>query len=71
MSIGTACSVLVLFTGANSGHYTSYAKHPEDGKWYYYNDETVTERSPAEDEFTSTYVLFYQRKGIYMKLYLI
>lgn len=55
---------LNLITGANSGHYTAYAKHAVDGKWYYYNDETVSENHPGDDEFTSTYVLFYQRKGI-------
>ena len=27
----------------NSGHYTSYSKQPVTCKWYYYNDETVTE----------------------------
>ena len=27
----------------NSGHYTSYSKQPVTSKWYYYNDETVTE----------------------------
>jgi ubiquitin C-terminal hydrolase len=53
-----------FITGANSGHYTAYAKHPVGGQWYYYNDETVTETHPGEDEFTSTYVLFYQRKGM-------
>ncbi|XP_060563372.1 LOW QUALITY PROTEIN: uncharacterized protein LOC132722815 [Ruditapes philippinarum] len=56
-------SLVCHFGGANSGHYTAYAKHPVGGQWYYYNDETVTETHPGEDEFTSTYVLFYQRKG--------
>ncbi|XP_045201160.2 uncharacterized protein LOC123554858 [Mercenaria mercenaria] len=56
-------SLVCHFGGANSGHYTAYAKHPVDGQWCYYNDETVTESIPGDEEFTSTYVLFYQRKG--------
>ncbi|KAL4220399.1 hypothetical protein ACF0H5_020802 [Mactra antiquata] len=56
-------SLVCHFGGANSGHYTAYAKHPENGTWYYYNDETVTEHVPGNDEYDSTYVLFYQRKG--------
>lgn len=27
----------------NSGHYTAYVRHMLSDKWYYYNDETVTE----------------------------
>lgn len=56
-------SCVCHFGGANSGHYTAYAKHPVSGQWYYYNDETVSLQSPGEDDFSSTYVLFYQRKG--------
>ncbi|XP_052272033.1 uncharacterized protein LOC127872721 isoform X1 [Dreissena polymorpha] len=51
------------YGGANSGHYTAYARHPVDGRWYFYNDETVTESTPSDPEFSSTYMLFYQRKG--------
>ncbi|XP_052783368.1 uncharacterized protein LOC128219583 [Mya arenaria] len=54
-------SLVCHFGGAHSGHYTAYARHPVDGKWYYYNDETVTEMTPSDPEFSSTYVLFYQR----------
>lgn len=55
-------SLVCHFGGASSGHYTSYTMHPVDGKWCYYNDESVTESLPADEEFSSTYVLFYQRK---------
>ena len=34
---------IVPYLAADSGHYTAYSKHPLTDKWYYYNDETVTE----------------------------
>jgi ubiquitin carboxyl-terminal hydrolase 47 len=36
-------SVLVHSGGANSGHYYCYIKSFEDGKWYNFNDGTVSE----------------------------
>ena len=49
-----------------SGHFIAFCKSPNDGKWYCYNDATVTEiDNPTENndgEFESVpYVLFYQR----------
>ncbi|KAK3576537.1 hypothetical protein CHS0354_018043 [Potamilus streckersoni] len=56
-------SAVCHYGGANSGHYTAYTRHPLDSKWYYYNDETATELTPREEDYSSAYVLFYQRKG--------
>ena len=45
---GCKCSLfvsinLISFIAVNSGHYTAYSKQPVTNKWYYYNDESVTE----------------------------
>ncbi|XP_023205908.1 ubiquitin carboxyl-terminal hydrolase 15 isoform X2 [Xiphophorus maculatus] len=50
------------YGGMGGGHYTAYAKNKEDGKWYNFDDSSV---SPAsEDQIVSKagYVLFYQRQ---------
>uniref|UniRef100_H3CMZ5 Ubiquitin carboxyl-terminal hydrolase n=1 Tax=Tetraodon nigroviridis TaxID=99883 RepID=H3CMZ5_TETNG len=50
------------YGGMGGGHYTAYAKNKDDGKWYYFDDSSV---SPAsEDQIVSKagYVLFYQRQ---------
>ncbi|XP_028426171.1 ubiquitin carboxyl-terminal hydrolase 15 isoform X2 [Perca flavescens] len=50
------------YGGMGGGHYTAYAKNKDDGKWYNYDDSSV---SPAnEDQIVSKagYVLFYQRQ---------
>ena len=54
---------MFIYSDVNSGHYTAYAKHPMTEKWYYFNDEQISERLPGEEEYSSAYVLFYQRKG--------
>ncbi|ESP05048.1 hypothetical protein LOTGIDRAFT_109772, partial [Lottia gigantea] len=56
-------SVVCHFGGSNSGHYTAYSKHPIYQEWFYYNDETVTKQTPKHDEYSSGYVLFYQKQG--------
>ena len=53
--------IFVDITGVNSGHYTAYAKHPVTGRWCYFNDEQMSERTPSEEDHSSAYVLFYQR----------
>ncbi|KAL5003966.1 hypothetical protein ScPMuIL_017422 [Solemya velum] len=55
-------SIVNHFGGSNAGHYTSYAKHPLDREWYYFNDETVSHQAPRDEEYCSAYVLFYQRQ---------
>ncbi|KAI1905468.1 hypothetical protein AGOR_G00016510 [Albula goreensis] len=50
------------YGGMGGGHYTAFAKSKDDGKWYYFDDSSV---SPAnEDQIVSkaAYVLFYQRR---------
>ena len=37
--------------GAYGGHYYAYIKSFEDGKWYNFNDSTVTELSGEEELF--------------------
>ncbi|XP_055087443.1 ubiquitin carboxyl-terminal hydrolase 15-like isoform X3 [Periophthalmus magnuspinnatus] len=50
------------YGGMGGGHYTAYAMNKDDGKWYNFDDSSV---SPAsEDQIVSKagYVLFYQRQ---------
>lgn len=63
-------SIVCHFGGASAGHYTCYAKHPLTSQWYYYNDETVSQQTPSSSEYSSGYVLYYQRQGKRSLLYL-
>lgn len=46
------------------GHYTSYARNVNDGKWYHFDDSFVQEVSIDKVESNKdAYVLFYCRKG--------
>ncbi|GFN98221.1 ubiquitin carboxyl-terminal hydrolase [Plakobranchus ocellatus] len=56
-------SIVCHLGGASAGHYTCFARHPLTHQWNYYNDETVSAQEPGDAEFTSGYVLFYQRQG--------
>ncbi|KAI8770642.1 CAunnamed protein product [Biomphalaria glabrata] len=56
-------SIVCHFGGASAGHYTCYSKHPLTSQWYYYNDDSVCQQTPSESEYSSGYVLFYQRRG--------
>ncbi|XP_072233383.1 ubiquitin carboxyl-terminal hydrolase 15-like isoform X2 [Leuresthes tenuis] len=50
------------YGGMGGGHYTAYTKNKDDGKWFNFDDSSV---SPAsEDQIVSKagYVLFYQRQ---------
>jgi len=52
------------FGGMGGGHYTAYAKNMTDGKWYYFDDSSV---SAADEESVcskAAYVLFYQRRDV-------
>jgi uncharacterized protein YcgL (UPF0745 family) len=60
------CVLTHLGPSGMSGHFIAFCKSPNDGKWYCYNDATVTEiDNPTENdngEFESVpYVLFYQK----------
>ena len=58
---------MTLFLGVDSGHYTAYAKHVVNNKWYYYNDERCVEQTPHDDDYKNAYVLFYQCKGMFLR----
>jgi len=50
--------------GLGGGHYVAYARSSENGKWYYYNDSSVSESSPEEvaNDQVGAYVLFYVQR---------
>lgn len=49
--------------GVMGGHYTSYVKNA-NGKWYHYNDTSVTEIGVPESIISpKAYVLFYRKKN--------
>ncbi|EMP31928.1 Ubiquitin carboxyl-terminal hydrolase 15 [Chelonia mydas] len=48
------------YGGMGGGHYTAFAKNKDDGKWYYFDDSSVS--TASEDQIVATYVLFYQRQ---------
>lgn len=56
-------NVTLTFSAASGGHYTSYSKNPKTDSWHYFNDDSVTNKSPSKDEFSSGYILFYAKKG--------
>ncbi|XP_041350619.1 uncharacterized protein LOC121369633 isoform X2 [Gigantopelta aegis] len=61
-------SIVCHFGGAHSGHYSSYSRHPLTSEWFYYNDDTITQQTPREDDFSSAYVLFYERQGTHSEV---
>ncbi|KAJ2156060.1 hypothetical protein GGF46_005435 [Coemansia sp. RSA 552] len=51
------------YGGLGGGHYTAYAKNPEDGQWYDFNDSHVSPVGDPESIKTSAaYMLFYRLK---------
>ena len=48
----------------NFGHYTATVKSKKDGKWYNYNDETVTPINNCDIITNNIYCLFYRKKNI-------
>ncbi|XP_077679180.1 ubiquitin carboxyl-terminal hydrolase 4 isoform X2 [Eretmochelys imbricata] len=44
------------------GHYTAYAKNKVNGKWYYFDDSSVSMASEDQIVTKAAYVLFYQRR---------
>uniref|UniRef100_A0A671NJH8 Ubiquitin carboxyl-terminal hydrolase n=1 Tax=Sinocyclocheilus anshuiensis TaxID=1608454 RepID=A0A671NJH8_9TELE len=52
------------YGGMGGGHYTAYGKNKVDGKWYYFDDSSVS--SATEDQIVTkaAYVLFYQRRDV-------
>ncbi|XP_062853923.1 ubiquitin carboxyl-terminal hydrolase 4 [Trichomycterus rosablanca] len=50
------------YGGMGGGHYTAYAKNKSDGKWYYFDDSSVSSASEDQIVTKAAYVLFYQRR---------
>lgn len=44
------------------GHYTAYAKNKNDGKWYKFDDSSVSKVDDGKVQTSSAYMLFYQRR---------
>ncbi|RSM09585.1 hypothetical protein CDV31_007598 [Fusarium ambrosium] len=52
------------YGGLGGGHYTAYAKNFVDGRWYNYNDSSVSPVSDPSACITSAaYLLFYRRRS--------
>ena len=56
------------FGGVGGGHYTAYAKNVTTGKWYNFDDSSVSEASEASLVTSAGYVLFYRRKDYWETL---
>uniref|UniRef100_A0A3B3VN88 Ubiquitin carboxyl-terminal hydrolase n=1 Tax=Poecilia latipinna TaxID=48699 RepID=A0A3B3VN88_9TELE len=50
------------YGGMGGGHYTAYGKNKMDGKWYYFDDSSVSSASEDQIVTKAAYVLFYQRR---------
>ena len=50
------------YGGTGGGHYTAICKN-YDGRWYNYNDSSVSLSSPGNVVSSSAYVLFYRRRN--------
>uniref|UniRef100_A0A6Q2YBI1 Ubiquitin carboxyl-terminal hydrolase n=1 Tax=Esox lucius TaxID=8010 RepID=A0A6Q2YBI1_ESOLU len=50
------------YGGMGGGHYTAYGKNKADGKWHYFDDNSVSAASEDQIVTKAAYVLFYQRR---------
>uniref|UniRef100_A0A7N5K4S4 Ubiquitin carboxyl-terminal hydrolase n=1 Tax=Ailuropoda melanoleuca TaxID=9646 RepID=A0A7N5K4S4_AILME len=53
------------YGGMGGGHYTAFAKNKDDGKWYYFDDSSVSTASEDQIVSKAAYVLFYQRQDTF------
>ncbi|XP_034713167.1 uncharacterized protein LOC117935145 isoform X2 [Etheostoma cragini] len=64
-------AVVEHFGDLRSGHYTATIKSQEDGRWYNFNDATVTllDNQPFQlhdfEKSSSAYLLFYRKKKVH------
>lgn len=52
------------YGGMGGGHYVASAKNHFDGKWYNFNDSSVSPEKEEDIVNSSAYLLFYKRKDI-------
>jgi len=50
------------------GHYTAYCKNSRTGKWYSFDDSSVSAEDPDNVCSTASYVLFYRRKDFQLNV---
>ncbi|GAA5949092.1 hypothetical protein JCM3765_004009 [Sporobolomyces pararoseus] len=50
------------FGGLGGGHYTAFAKNPENNQWYDFDDSRVSPIEPSRVVSSSAYLLFYRRR---------
>jgi len=50
------------YGGMGGGHYTAYGCNKDDGRWYHFDDSSVTPISENGVVTKAAYVLFYQRR---------
>lgn len=53
------------YGGMGGGHYVASCKNHFDGKWYHFNDSSVSPERESDITASSAYVLFYKRKNIH------
>ncbi|KAJ8401395.1 hypothetical protein AAFF_G00386260 [Aldrovandia affinis] len=53
------------YGGMGGGHYTAFAKNKDDGKWYYFDDSSVSSANQDQIVSKAAYVLFYQRRDTF------
>lgn len=54
------------FGSVGGGHYTAFCRHLVNSEWNYFDDFNVTEKKrpgDLEQDQSSAYVLFYERRG--------
>ncbi|XP_068720343.1 ubiquitin carboxyl-terminal hydrolase 15-like isoform X3 [Montipora capricornis] len=52
------------YGGMGGGHYTAYAKNCKDGRWYSFDDSSVSAADEGQIVSKAAYVLFYERQEI-------
>jgi len=52
------------FGALGGGHYTAFAKNPNDNKWYKFDDSNVSPMNEDRVCSSAAYVLFYRRRDV-------
>uniref|UniRef100_A0A8C5LFH4 Ubiquitin carboxyl-terminal hydrolase 15 n=1 Tax=Jaculus jaculus TaxID=51337 RepID=A0A8C5LFH4_JACJA len=68
-NVGPCCYNVIAvsnhYGGMGGGHYTAFAKNQDNGKWYYFDDSSVSTASEDQIVSKAAYVLFYQRQDTF------